>query len=77
MKDFVEHQGRYRRQVWETNKAHALGFCRWCVQYLTQDLGWVTVSSGNYPVTVDKALADSESFLQAAIENNFGEIYEK
>jgi flavin-dependent dehydrogenase len=69
--DYVQRKGLYRREVWETSKAHDFGFCKWHIQYLDEGYWWVIVKSDGY-MTVDVAMAQSEQFLDSAIRNNIG-----
>lgn len=62
-------KGRYRLDIWETNKAQTLGYCRWAVYVLIEDLKWWNkLDEGRYPVTFDVAERDGYAALYQHIE---------
>lgn len=50
----------YRANVWETNKAHELGYCRWAVYKWMPELSWwYKIDTDGRFHTVDRAIVNA------------------
>jgi len=68
MTDYVTRINDFRLEVWETNKAHVRGLCKWRVQKLVRDLDWwVTIDKYTRYLTYDQAIIEGEASLQDAL----------
>lgn len=62
-------KGRFRLDIWETNKAHTLGYVKWAVYVLIEDLKWWNkLEERTYPVTFDVAEREGYAALYRHIE---------
>lgn len=62
--------GRFRLEVWESNKGPVLGLCRWRLSYWIPDLEtWYPLRgiANRWPVAPDRAMRDAEHALCDAL----------
>lgn len=65
-----ERQGDYLMEVWETNKAHVLGLCRWRVAVWVKEVEWwYTLEYCRRPQTRDVAEREARERLARAVRD--------
>lgn len=66
-------KGRFKLDIWETNKGFFLGYVKWAVKVWLPDLGvWETLERCNHPVTSDTAERDGYTALNFQANNYEG-----
>lgn len=68
MSDYIWKFGDLKIEVWETNKAHALGYCKWSLAKLHSDIGYeILESSGTRYMLLDDAIIQAfDAFYKQA-----------
>lgn len=73
MSTITKRKGNFRYDVWETNKAHALGYCKWAIYRWYPELEvWSKIQTSNYPKTIEVALREAEDMLERHFRTDLG-----
>ncbi len=66
IQEYIENgRGKFKLEVWETNKAPELGFCKWRVYVWSPELEvWCALNPSNQYMTLDVALSQGREFLK-------------
>lgn len=79
IREFVENErGKFMLEVWETNKAPELGFCKYCVYIWEPETEtWFALNYTNQYMTLDVALNLGRQFLKTWSEEWTPDMWEK
>lgn len=74
----INERGKFKLEVWETSKAHALGFCKWCVSvWEPQTETWYALNPSNQYMTLDVALDVGRDYLKTWSEQWTDDLWDK
>jgi hypothetical protein len=78
IREYIENErGKFRLEVWETNKAPELGFCKWrvCI-WEPETKSWYALNPSNRYMTLDVALNQGRQYLKTWSEEWTNDLWE-